>query len=979
LGVCEAGWGAVVDSRIAEAGDASIRFCVLGPLRAYRGNTELTLGWPRQRAVLAVLLLRPGQVVSRDELIDAVWGTDPPATAANVVHAYIAGLRRTLEPGRGRREPGKLLASASPGYVLRLPAERLDHAVAARHLADARREQEAGELKGAVAAFDAALALWQGIPLAGVPGPLAELERARLAELRLSILEDRADTMLHLGMAAGLIGQLRTLVAENPFRERLAGLLMLALVGSGRQAEALAAYQRARQLLVEQLGVEPGQDLQRLHDDILHSRVTAAASRPDAGGRSLVVDTPVVPRQLPLAVPRFTGRRAELKALSNLAGEVGRSAGTSVIATICGTAGVGKTALVLHWAHDVAERFPDGQLYVNLRGFDPAGKPVKPGAAIRGFLRAFAVPARRIPNSLEEQVGLYRSLLADKRVLVVLDDARDEDQVRPLLPGSSLCMVIVTSRSQLTGLAVGEGAHVLTLGVFTAGEARELLASRLGQEPIAAEPHAVAELIVLCAHLPLALSVVAARAAVQPKVPLAAFAAELRDTYTRLDTLNTGDVSSDVRAAFCRSYQGLAGLAARMFRLLGLHPGPDISVPAAASMAGIPGGQAAVALRELARFHLATEHAPGRFTLHDLLRAYAAEQAATFDSEGERRAAIHRMLDHYLHTARAGAVLLHPARDEVTPAPAQPGVVPEYLANHGQALAWYEAEHAVLLAVIARAADVGFDTHAWQLPWTLVTFLYRTGRWHEWTSLQRSALEAAERIGDYNAQARSQLDSGYACVVRACYDGAHRHLRQALGLFRQLDDEVGQARAHNALAMAFEGQGRHSEALDHAKRSLDLYTAAGNPAAQANALTELGWLQALLGDYHQALNCCQQALDLHRGLGNRHGEAAAWASIGYTLHCLGRRPDAITCHQRALTLYRELGDRHHQAGTLTKLGDSQYAAGNHQAARNTWQQALTILDSLHHPDATQIQARLSGSVSLNLTRRRWAKRTKANL
>jgi DNA-binding SARP family transcriptional activator/tetratricopeptide (TPR) repeat protein len=953
----------VVDSRIAEAGDASIRFCVLGPLRAYRGNTELTLGWPRQRAVLAVLLLRPGQVVSRDELIDAVWGTDPPITVANVVHAYIAGLRRTLEPGRGRREPGTLLASASPGYVLRLPAERLDHAVAARHLADARRAQEAGELKGAVAAFDAALALWQGIPLAGVPGPLAEIERARLAELRLSILEDRADTMLHLGMAADLIGQLHTLVAENPFRERLARLLMLALVRSGRQAEALTAYQRARQLLVEQLGVEPGQDLQRLHDDILHGRVTAAVSRPDAGGRSLIVDTPLAPRQLPLAVPRFTGRRTELKALSNLAGEVGRSAGTSAIATICGTAGVGKTALVVHWAHDVAERFPDGQLYVNLRGFDPAGKPVKPGAAIRGFLRAFAVPARGIPNSLEEQVGLYRSLLAGKRVLVVLDDARDEDQVRPLLPGSSLCMVIVTSRSQLTGLAVGEGAHVLTLGVLTAGEARELLASRLGQEPIAEEPDAVAELIVLCAQLPLALSVVAARAAVQPKVPLAAFAAELRDTYTRLDTLNTGDVSSDVRAAFCRSYQDLAGLAARMFRLLGLHPGPDISVPAAASMAGIPGAQAAVTLRELSRFHLATEHAPGRFTLHDLLRAYAAEQAATFDSEGERRAAIHRMLDHYLHTARAGAVLLHPARDEVTPAPAQPGVVPEYLADHSQALAWYEAEHAVLLAAIARAADVGFDTHAWQLPWSLVTFLYRTGRWHEWTSLQRSALEAAERLGDYNAQARSQLDLGYACVVRACYDGAHRHLRQALGLFRQLDDQVGQARAHNALAMALEGQGRHSEALDHAKRSLDLYTGAGNPAAQANALTELGWLRALLGDYHQALNCCQQALDLHRRLGNRHGEAAAWASIGYTLHCLGCRQDAITCHQRALTLYRELGDRHHQAGTLTKLGDSQHAAGNHQAARNTWQQALTILDSLHHPDAIQIQARLSGSAN----------------
>jgi tetratricopeptide (TPR) repeat protein len=843
--------------------------------------------------------------------------------------------------------------------VLRLEARQLDAEVFTEHLGRARQLRVRGDPAGAAESFGAALAMWRDVPLAGVPGPFAEVERTRLTEQYLTAAEDRAEAMLACGHPTLVVAQLTPLVARHPFRERLTGLLMLALARSGRQAEALAAYRQARRLLVEELGVEPGEDLQRRHDDVLHNRDTVAVGRPDPRDLSSVADTPVAPRQLPLAVRRFTGRRAELKALSDLAGEVGRAAGTSVIATICGTAGVGKTALAMHWAHDVAERFPDGQLYINLRGFDPAGKPVRPGAAIRGFLRALAVPAGQIPNGLEAQASLYRSLLAGRRVLVVLDDARDEDQVRPLLPGSSSCMVIVTSRGQLTGLAAAEGAHVLSLGVLAAWEARELLAGRLGQEPIAAEPHAVAELIGLCAQLPLALSVVAARAAVLPKASLASLAAELRDTHTRLDALNTGDVSSNVRAAFCRSYQDLSGPAARMFRLLGLHPGPDISVPAAASMASMPGGQAAAILRELARFHLATEHAPGRFTLHDLLRAYAAEQANACDGEGERRAAVHRMLDHYLHTARAGAVLLHPARDEVTPAAARPGVVPEYLADHCQALAWYEAEHAVLLAVIALAAEDGFDTHAWQLPWTLVTFLYRTGRWHEWTSLQRSALEAATRLGDHNALARSQLDLGYACAVRASYDDAHGHLRQALGLFRQLGDRVGQARAYNALAMALEGQGRQAEALGHARRSLDLYTAAGNPAAQANALTELGRLHALLGDHHRALNCCRQALDLHRELGNRHGEAAAWASIGYALHRLGRHPDAITCHQRALTLYRELGDRRHQADTLTNLGDSQHAAGNHQGARNAWQQALTILDGLHHPDATQILARLS--------------------
>ena len=571
-----------------------LRVEVLGAVRAWLSDRELALGTPRQRGVLAVLALRANQPVTRDQLIDAVWGDQPPAGAANVVHTYVARLRRALDPERAQRSRGGVLSSVGPGYVLRLEARQLDAQVFNDHLSRARQLGARGDPAGAAESFGAALAMWRDEPLAGVPGPFAEVERTRLTEQYLTAAEDRAEAMLASGHPTLAVAQLTRLVAEHPFRERLTGLLMLALVRSGRQVEALAAYRRARRLLVEELGVDPGQDLQRLHDDILHHRDTVVAGRPDARDPGLVAGTPVVPRQLPPAVRHFAGRRAELKALSNLAGEVGRVAGTSVIATICGTAGVGKTALAVHWAHDVAECFPDGQLYVNLRGFDPAGKPTKPSAAIRGFLRALAVPAGNIPNSLEAQAGWYRSLLAGKRVLVVLDNARDEDQVRPLLPGSSLCMVIVTSRSQLAGLAAAEGAYVLSLGVFTGPEARKLLASRLGQEPIAAEPHAVAELIGLCAQLPLALSVVAARAAVLPKAPLAALAAELRDTHTRLDALNTGDLSSNVRAAFRRSYQDLSRPAARMFRLLGIHPGPDISVPAASSMASIPGAQAAL-------------------------------------------------------------------------------------------------------------------------------------------------------------------------------------------------------------------------------------------------------------------------------------------------------------------------------------------------------------------------------------------------
>ncbi len=590
---------------------------------------------------------------------------------------------------------------------------------------------------------------------------------------------------------------------------------------------------------------------------------------------------------------------------------------------------------------------------------DPSGQPTPPSTAIRGFLRALGVPARQIPSRLDEQAALYRSVLAGRRMLVLLDDARDEEQVRPLLPGSPGCMLVVTSRSQLIGLAAADGAHQLALELFSGREGRELLARRLGHERVAAEPGAAAELVALCARLPLALSVVAARAAALPTVPLAALAGELRETRARLDALDTGDGASSIRAAFTRSYQDLSSSAARMFRLLGLHPGPQISVPAAVSMAGIQAGQARAALAELARFHLATEHAHGRFSCHDLLRAYAAEQAASVDTEPDRRAALHRMLDHYLHTARRGAVLLHPARDEVAPAPPQTGVVPEHLADHRQALAWYDVEHPALLASADLAAGARFDIHAWQLPWALVPFLYRRGHWPEWVTLQAFALAAAERLDDHHARARALLDLGYAHAVRADAGEASRPLRQALRLFRQLGDQAGQARAHNALAMALESQHRYAEALRYAKRSLDLYQAAGSLAAQANALTTVGWYHSLLGDHQQALTCSRRVIAAHRELGNRHGEAGACLVVGHALYHLGRPSEAITSHQRSLMLYRELGDLQHQADALIQLGDARRAAGNPQAACEAWQHALTILDQLHHPDAGRFRAKLA--------------------
>jgi DNA-binding SARP family transcriptional activator/tetratricopeptide (TPR) repeat protein len=942
---------------VVHDGERSLRFELLGRLRAFRSGEQLMLGGPRQQAVLAALLVRAGQVVSHDELVDAVWGPDPPATAANVVHAYVARLRKTLEPGRVSRAPGQVLASAGRGYLLQVPEGSLDLHVARRHLKRARRARADGDLPACAAALDAALALWRGTPLSGIPGPLAEIERTRLAELRLAALEDRAEALLRLGRSADLIGEVLALAAEHPFRERLAGLVMRTLYQADRQAEALAFYQRTRRLLVDELGIEPGPELRRLHDDILKGRGATLNGKPgvDVLGHGAAASTP---RQLPPAVWHFSGRKAELAALADVARKSGGPGGAVVISAIGGTAGIGKTTLAVRFAHEIAGRFGDGQLYANLCGFGPCPRPVSASEVIRGFLDALGVPPERIPPNLDAQVGLYRSLLADKRMLVVLDNARDEEQVRPLLPGSAGCLVIVTSRSLLTGLAAANGAHVLILDVLSEDEAREMMAVRLGAERASAEADAVRELIGLCARLPLALSVAAARAAARPLLPLGALVADLREARSRLDVLDSGDSATSVRAVFSWSYRTLSPSAARMFRMLGIHPGPDVTVPAAASLAAVPAGPARAALGELTRAHLVTEHAPGRFACHDLLRTYAAEQART-DDETVRRAAVHRLLDHYLHTAHAAALLLHPGREPLTLTGPQPGVRPEHAAGHEQALAWYQAEYPVLLAAVSLAYQERFDTHAWQLPWSMVTFLYRRGHWHQWAATQHMALAAAQRLGDVTGQARAHLDLGYIGAVTCQYDDASTHLRHALRLFGLLGDRAGQARVHNALAMAFESQRRYREALGQAEESLALYRNAGNPAAQANALTDVAWLHALTGQHERALDEGTHALRLQRQLGNRHGEAAAWETIGYARHKLGHHAQGAECYQKALALRRELGDRHHQAHILVGLGDTQEAADNTQAACDAWQQALTILDDLRHPEAAQVRAKLT--------------------
>jgi tetratricopeptide (TPR) repeat protein len=663
------------------------------------------------------------------------------------------------------------------------------------------------------------------------------------------------------------------------------------------------------------------------------------------------------PRQLPPVPAGFAGRTAEIAALTRLAEGATAPRGASAIAVIEGTAGVGKTALAVRWAHQVADRFPDGQLYVNLRGFDPTGSPVTAAEAVRGFLEALGVPDEGVPVSFAGQVAMYQRLIADRSLLVLLDNARDTEQVRPLLPSASGC-VVVTSRNRLTGLITAEGAHPLSLGLLTISDARQLLAIRIGADRVAAEPEPVDEIISSCARLPLTLSITAARAATNPGFPLSTIAAELRDARDRLDAFDGGELGTDARAVFSWSYEQLSANPAALFRLLALHPGPEVTVSAAASLAAASPKQILRTLRALAQCHLIDEPHPGRFALHDLLRIYAMELAHAHESDQTRRAAVGRLLDHYLHTALGVSLRLDPRADPIALPPPRPGTEIQDVADHPAAWAWFEAELPVLLSIIQLAASTG-GSHAWQLPWMLVEYLRRSGRWQEWAATHQTGLAAAEASGDRYGQARSHQGIGRASWRLGLYNEAQVHLQLALGMFGQLDGSVGEiAGTHLALSTAFENLGSAEKALRHAEQALALAGAVGDGLWQARALNRIGWYHALLGQAARALEECQQALTDIREFRDLSGEARTLDSIGYAHHLLGEHQEAAVFLEESLALRHELYDRYGEATVLTHIGDAHNAIGDSSAASAAWQAAVSILAELSHPDIAKVIARL---------------------
>jgi DNA-binding SARP family transcriptional activator/Tfp pilus assembly protein PilF len=933
----------------------AMEFCLLGPLAVRRGDTVVPVQPGKQRAVLAALLLNANRVVPVEDLAETLWGTAPPPSARVTVQNYVVRLRRALgDEGRSR------IGTRPRGYVINVAAGELDVTRFEVLLDAARQAARDGSWDTAAAQARAALALWRGEPLADVESELlAVREVPRLADLRLRALEIRIEADLHLGRHAEVIGELRQLAAAHPLREHLHALLMLALYREGRQAEALAAYQAARRVLLEELGTEPGPDLRSLHRRMLAGDPALAVPAPGSPAPG-----PAVPRELPAGVAHFTGRTGELAALSALLDAPGdQMPGTVVISAIGGTAGVGKTALGVHWAHQVADRFPDGQLYVNLRGYDP-GQPMSAADALARFLRALGVPGQEIPAEEDERAARYRSLVAGRRILVLLDNAGSAEQVRPLLPGTPACAVVITSRDSLAGLVARDGAARLELDLLPEREAVSLLRALIGRR-VDAEPTAARALAAQCARLPLALRVAAELASARPAARLADLVGELADQQQRLSVLDAGrDPRTAVRAVFSWSYRHLGAGAARAFRLAGLHPGPGLDSYAAAALIGTTVEQAVELLQQLARAHLMQQIAPGWYGMHDLLRAYAAEQAADLEAEPDRQQALTCLFDHYLCAAAAAIDTLFPAEtSRRAGVPPSGGPIPP-VTDPAAARAWLDAHRATLAAVAAYTADRGWPGHTTRLASTVFRYLQGGGHFPEITAIYGHARRAASRTGDKAAEAEALNCVSLVDLRQGRYRQATGHLRDALALYRQAGSRTGQARALGNLGIAELQLGRYQQAVDYQRQALALFRKADDCAGSARTLNNLGLVELRQGRYQQAAGHLRRSLDLCRQTGNQPTEARALNNLGLVGLRQGRYQQAAGHLRRSLDLCRQDGDAAGEAEALTGLGTVDLRRGRHEQAASHLRQALGLFREIG--DRSGEAEALSGLASISL-------------
>jgi DNA-binding SARP family transcriptional activator len=890
-----------------------VRFRLLGTIDARLDGRALDVGHLRQWCVLATLLLDANTTVTVDELVDRVWGGRPPQRAKETLYSYVSRLRTILAVDQDVQ-----ITRRSTGYELTVDADAVDvHRF--HRLVLAARSSADGEK--ALDLLEEALALWRGDPFAVLDTPWLNAMRAALDRARFSAALDRNELALRHGRYADLLDEISAAATAYPLDERIAGQLMLALYRAGRPSDALACYRGLRARLAEEMGIEPGEALAALHQRILRADPELSTA-----------DKAVVPRQVPTPPRTFTGRNVELA-------ELARLGGPAMLCVIIGPGGVGKTWLAQRFAFEQRSRYPDGQLYTDLRGFDPASPPVPAAVAVRGFLEALGVAPEAIPGDLDARTALYRSLVADKRLLIVLDNARDSAHAAPLLPRAPGATVVVTSRHQLTGLVTAHGARPLVLGLLPDDDARRLLVTGVGGGRVEAEPVSAEAVLRHCGGLPLALGILTARAAVHPGLPLAALAAELDEAATRLDALDAGELAVNLRAVLSCSVESLARPAAQLFALLGLVPGPEFGLAAAASLAGQPLPATRALLRQLVAAHLATEPAPGRYRMHDLLRLYAAEQA------GEQPAARRRLLDHYLQTAYAANRVLAPFRAAIQPVAAGPGVTVTTVDDPHQAVAWFAAEHADLIAAIRQAADNCEDVHAWQLAWSLATYLDRYAHWHDQAAVHTVAVAAAGRTGDPCANAYALRGLASALIWLGRYADARDLLQKAIAL----DCPSELPFIYRIFGRSHAREGAPQLALACDEEALRLYEAAGDRSGRAVALNAIGWHYAHLNEFERALPFCEDALALHDDLGDQQGAASTCDSLGFIHRHLGRYADAVACYQRAVDLFEEVGDRYEMADTLISLADTYAESGRPAEADAARRRAAAMLEELGVP------------------------------
>ncbi|OQD57459.1 hypothetical protein BM536_002810 [Streptomyces phaeoluteigriseus] len=970
------------------AGERGVRVSVLGPLLVHRDGTPVDPGRRKQRLLLIRLLLADGHAVAPETLCQDLWQGQPPASAMPSLHAHVSKLRAVLERRRGSGR-FETLVSEPAGYALWVPSEGRDTVRFTEAVARARQELADARPADALRTVERALGMWRGAALADAADhPFARPEAARLEDMRQSATELHATALLLDGQVTQAVAAAEQLATRHPLRETGWALLLRALYLAGRHPEALRRYEDVRRHLADELGLDPGPELRALHRGILDhdlpaftlpqpamGALTASPPRrlvPSTGDDTFSASAPLTtgsaerpaptgaqdppsgpshrprPAQLPNDLAVFASRETE-SAWVLTAGRVpeGPGPGAARVVVIGGAAGVGKTTFAVHHAHQVAHLFPDGQLFVNLCGFHPRTPALDPALVLHGFLTALGVPAQRIPEDTAARTALFRSTLAGRRVLVVLDNARDEEQVRPLLPNGSGCLTLVTSRSRLAGLVAGDGAHPLSLALPSETEAYEMLARRLGPERLDAEREATADIVRLCGRLPLALAVIASRAALDPVFPLSTVADDLRGTDGRLDALTTFDADTDLRAVFSWSYRALDQPSARLFRLLALHPGPDITAPAVASLAALPLSRVRRLLAELTRVRLVEQPVPGRYTLHDLLREYATELTHDEDTHAERQGATARVLDHYVFTGHAGNRLLNHEPKPVAPGPLSPGTAPEQLGDFEQVARWFTAEQQVLDRLFRTAVAQRLDRHVITLARILKEYLNRHERWPEAVVVLTAALDAARRRGDRHEQGRCLRMLGVMHGQMGHQDEAMTHLDRAAACFDPPGDEetlVEQVRTQYTASYVLGLFGRNEEALARAERALVLARETEDPLWMSDPLNAVAKYHTLLGLPEQGVAYSLEAISVFQGLNAPWREAMCWDSLGCAYHAIGRHREALASHRRALAVFEEGRDRKHAIRSLTYIGDTHLAMGDRAAARAAWTRALDDTD-----------------------------------